>query len=175
VLRVVLSLLTVVAFAMAVWGMYRGWCHRAQRQQWATGEFPAVPDDPGPALLGPTTGLYVGSTIAGDWQDRVAVGDLGFRATAELTLHPGGVLLARAGASAVWIPLPDLESIRTDRQLAGKVTAKGGLLVLRWAVGQTVVDTGFRGDGTHDYPRWLSAVGAQLADRRGPNEQGQQA
>lgn len=166
-LRLVLSLAALVVFALLVVGAWRGWQHRGQRQAGFTGEFPQPPDDPGAAQLGPTTGLYVGSTIAGDWQDRVAVGDIGFRATGELTLHADGVLLARDGASSIWIPRPALVGVRTDAKLAGKVTAKGGLLVFRWQVGETVVDTGFRGDGRDDYPGWLAALpspGSEVSD-----------
>ena len=65
-----------------------------------------------------TTGLYVGSTIAPSWQERIAVGDIGFRATGELSryesgilprarrgvadLDPGGVGAARCGPNAAW-------------------------------------------------------------------------
>ena len=170
-LRVVLSVATLAFFVVVVWGMYRGWVHRRRRQQGATGEFPTPPAEPGPPLLGPTTGLYIGSTIAGDWQDRVAVGDIGFRATAELSLHRAGVLLTREGASAIWLPLGALQGIRTDQKLAGKVTARGGLLVLRWAVGATVVDTGFRGDGTDSYPEWLHAVGELIETGQSKEQQ----
>lgn len=162
-LRLLLSLAALVVFALLVWGALRGWRHRAERQEAVTGAFPTAPADPGPVLHGPTTGLYVGSTIAGDWQDRVTVGDLGFRASGALTLHEGGVLLSRDGASAIWLPLAAVQDIRTDQKLAGKVTLEGGLLVLRWAVGGAVVDTGFRGDGTDDYAGWLTAVQARLS------------
>lgn len=162
-LRLLLSLAALAVLALLVWGAVRGWAHRAQRQEAVTGVFPAAPADPGPVLLGPTTGLYVGSTIAGDWQDRVTVGEIGFRAAGELTLHTDGVQISRDGASAIWLPLAVVESIRTDQKLAGKVTLKGGLLVLRWAVGGAVVDTGFRGDGIDDYPEWLTAVRARLS------------
>lgn len=157
-LRLVLSLATLVVFALAIWGAYRGWQHRGERQGVVTGDFPELPDDPGPVLLGPTTGLYVGSTIAGDWQDRVAVGDVGFRAAGALTLHADGVQVARDGASSLWVPRTALLGVRTDRKLAGKVTVTGGLLVFRWSVGGATVDTGFRGDGRDDYPAWLAAL-----------------
>lgn len=161
-LRLLLSLAALVVFALLVWGGSRGWRHRAERQEAVTGAFPPAPADPGPVLHGPTTGLYVGSTIAGDWQDRVTVGDIGHRAAGALTLHQHGLLVQRDGASSIWLPLSAVQGIRTDQKLAGKVTLKGGLLVLRWAVGGAVVDTGFRGDGIDDYPGWLTAVQARL-------------
>lgn len=77
-------------FALGVWLMYRGWRNRAARQAERIGELPAVPAELGAQVLEPTTGLYLGSTIAPSWQDRIAVGDLGFRATAELTRFERG-------------------------------------------------------------------------------------
>lgn len=159
--RVLLSLLVLLLLLLAVWGMYRGWRRRGQRQSAALGALPVAPTDPGPVLLGPATGLYVGSTVAGNWQDRIAVGDVGHRAAAELTLHADGVLLTRHGASDLWLPSATIESARTDSRLAGKVMTKDGLLVLRWRAGQTLVDSGFRGDDKAEYAAWVDAVDAQ--------------
>src|SRR3546814_839916 len=55
--------------------MYVGWRGRARRQKDKIGELPTVPATLGELLVLPTTGLYVGSTIAPSWQDRIAVGD----------------------------------------------------------------------------------------------------
>ncbi len=159
-MRVLLSLLVLALLLLAVWGMYRGWQHRGQRQAGGLGEFPAAPTDPGPILLGPETGLYVGSTIGGNWQNRVTVGDIGHRATAELTLHADGVLLSRQGASSLWLPRKTIDGARTDSRLAGKVMTKNGLLVLRWRVGLETVDSGFRADDKASYPAWVGALAA---------------
>ena len=53
--------------------MYVGWRGRARRQKDKIGELPTVPATLGELLVLPTTGLYVGSTIAPSWQDRIAV------------------------------------------------------------------------------------------------------
>jgi hypothetical protein len=168
--RVLLSFLVLAVLVLAVWGMYRGWQHRGRRQSAALGEFPVPPTDPGSVVLGPATGLYVGSAIAGNWQDRVAVGDIGHRASATLTLHADGVLLSRHGATSIWIPQASIDSARTDYRLAGKVMTKDGLLVLRWQVGEEMVDTGFRADDKSAYPDWVRAVsahaGASTADKK---------
>lgn len=157
-MRVLLSLLVLAVLVLAVWGMYRGWQHRGQRQAAQLADLPAAPADPGPVVLGPDSGLYVGSTLGGNWQDRIAVGDLGHRATAELSLHAGGVLVRRWGASSIWLPRAAVEQARTDNRLAGKVMTKDGLLVLRWRVGEQIVDTGFRADDKRCYPAWVAAL-----------------
>ncbi len=166
-MRILLSLLVLALLVLAVWGMYRGWQHRAQRQAAGLGEFPTAPADPGPILLGPETGLYVGSTLGGNWQDRIAVGDIGHRAAAELTLHPGGVLLSRHGPSSIWLPRDALASARTDNRLAGKVMTKDGLLVLRWCHGAETVDTGFRADDKASYRAWVDALAETTENKDG--------
>ena len=136
--------------------MYLGWRNRASRQAARIGELPVLPAEFGELLLEPTTGLYVGSTIAPSWQDRIAVGDLGFRATAELSRHELGILLERDGASPIWIPAESVRAIRTERGSAGKVMTRDGLLVIRWALPSgTEIDTGFRGDDKTVYPHWV--------------------
>ncbi len=129
---------------------------------------PAAPADLTAApLLPETTGVYVGSTTAGDWQDPIAVGDLGFRSAAVLRLTGEGLLIDRTGAQPLWIPAAQLRDARTDRALAGKVMSRDGLLVVRWQLGDQLLDTGFRGDHKDVYQRWV----AQLRSLAGIEEQ----
>jgi hypothetical protein len=163
--RVLLSLAVLAFFALCLYGMWHGWQRRARRQAAVLADFPAVPADPGAVLL-ETTGQYIGTTIGDNWQDRIAVGDIGHRAEAELRLTDQGVLIERAGASAVWIPRAEIESARTDRGLAGKVMTKDGLLVVRWRLGEQVVDTGFRGDDKDVYQNWVEALNTSAPQSR---------
>ncbi len=68
--------------------MLRGWRRRAERQVSLVGTLPALPETVGPAEIPATKGLYVGSTLAPQWNDRIAVGDLGYRSKAVLTRYP---------------------------------------------------------------------------------------
>jgi hypothetical protein len=149
--------IVLLLFWLGVIGlMYLGWRGRARRQDARVGQLPAVPDDLGASLLPATTGLYVGSTIAPSWQDRIAVGDIGFRAVCELSRWERGILLERNGASAIWIPAESVRAVRTERGLAGKVMTRDGLLVIRWELPSgTEIDTGFRGDDKAVYPQWV--------------------
>lgn len=157
--RLLWVLVCVLLFALGVWGMYRGWVNRAARQAERIGELPAVPEDLGAQVLEPTTGLYLGSTLAPSWQDRIAVGDLGFRATAELTKFERGILLERDGAATIWIPGESVTAIRTERGHAGKVMTEDGVLVIRWKLPTgTEIDTGFRGDDKTVYPAWAASM-----------------
>ncbi|MFC9516820.1 transporter [Nocardiaceae bacterium NPDC056970] len=146
----------IAVWALLVFLMYRGWKGRARRQADRIGELPQVPADLGDRLIAPSSGLYVGSTLAPSWQDRVAVGDLGYRATGEISRWSRGILLERNGASAIWIPEASIRAIRTERGLAGKVMTKDGVLVIRWELPTgTEIDTGFRGDDKTVYPDWV--------------------
>ncbi len=152
----------IVAIVVLAWGgvvglMVLGWRNRGRRQQDVIGAFPDVPDNPGALLLGPDTGVYVGSTVAPSWQDRVAVGDYGDRASAEFSNFTTGVLISRSGANPIWIPRESISAIRTERGLAGKVMTADGVLVIRWTLPSgTEIDSGLRGDDKLRYPDWVA-------------------
>lgn len=134
---VLLVVLLVVMFAL----MRRGWLARQRRQSDLPA--PATSAELGDVLAG-ADGMYVVTTGAGDWLDRIAVHGLGVRTDAGLTVHPGGVLIARRGAADIVIPAGDLESVSTTSGMAGKFVERDGLLVLTWRLGPRRVDTGFR-------------------------------
>lgn len=158
-------------FALCLWLMYRAWQKKAMRQQARIGELPTVPAELGAQLLEPTTGMYLGSTIAPSWQDRIAVGDLGFRATAELTRFERGILLERDGATVIWIPQESVTAVRTERGHAGKVMTEDGVLVIRWTLPTgTEIDTGFRGDDKTVYPAWTAGAADSTRVTTGDDE-----
>ncbi|MCW2602275.1 MAG: hypothetical protein JWN61_410 [Pseudonocardiales bacterium] len=155
--RLLLVLATVAFFALALWGMRRGWLARGRRQ--GDLESPPIPPaDLGAQLLQPLTGLYVGSTMAGSWQDRIVAGGLGVRADATATLHAAGVLIARQASEPVFIPAGSIVEASLAPGLAGKVVGAGGLLVIRWRLGGEQVDTGLRADDKTRYPEWVAAL-----------------
>jgi len=158
----VFGFLVVLGIGLVIRRMLRGWESRARRQAEAIGELPALPGRLGPAAVAPARGLYLGSTLAGEWLERVNVGDLGFRCRAVLTRYPEGILLERSGAGPIWIPQQAITSVRAERALAGKVIvgrggpdAPGRILVIRWRLPSgTDIDTGFRGEDSRDYTPW---------------------
>jgi len=156
VASLVLAALLVVLIAFLIRQMLRGWVHRAQRQVELIGRLPALPDSVGPAIVAPTKGLYVGTTLVPHWNDKVAVGDLGFRAKAVLTRFPEGIMVQRTGAGPIWIPDESIVVIRTERAIAGKALTHDGILVIRWRLPSGVeIDTGFRADVRAELNRWL--------------------
>ena len=152
----VMAAVIAVLIAFFIRQMMRGWLHRAQRQAEAIGALPPLPDTVGPAIVAATKGLYVGSTLAPSWQDRIAVGDLGFRAKAVLTRYPEGIMLQRSGAGPIWIPDESITAIRTERGIAGKALTHDGILAIRWRLPSgTEIDTGFRGDDRRELAYWV--------------------
>jgi hypothetical protein len=149
-----------VLVAFLIRQMMRGWLHRAQRQAQLIGTLPPLPDSVGPALIPATKGLYVGSTLAPSWLDRIAVGDLGYRAKAVLTRYPEGIMLQRNGAGPIWIPDDAIAAIRTEKGIAGKAMTHEGILAIRWRLPSGAeIDTGFRADDRREYDRWLKEAG----------------
>jgi hypothetical protein len=160
--RLLLTLAIVVFFALCVWGMRRGWLRKARSQSVLVPPFPEVPEAPGEPVLPETTGLYVSTTIAGEWQNRIVTRGAGLRSAATLRLYRGGIEVDRAGAPGFWIPAESLSAVRRDNHIAGKVLGVEGLLVVTWKAGETLLDTGFRGDDVDVYPQWIEALEALI-------------
>lgn len=161
----VFGFLIVVLIGVAIRRMLRGWKRRSELQAETIGTLPAMPELPGQTVVPPTTGMYLGCTIAPDWLNRVTVGDLGYRSKAVLTRYRQGILLERSGTGPIWIPQDSIVGLRTERGMAGKVLpaprtggAAAGVLVIRWRLPSgTEIDTGFRGDDRRDYANWVGA------------------
>ena len=155
--RLLLTLGIVVFFLICLWGMWLGWRRKARSQSARIAPFPEIPADPGEFQL-ESTGVCVGTTTAGNWQDRVVTRGAGPRSGAVWRLHPEGVAVERGGLPNFWIPRASITGIRSDSRLAGKVTAADGLLVITWQHGDVALDTGFRADDKDDYPLWINEL-----------------
>ncbi|BBX36772.1 putative export or membrane protein [Mycolicibacterium mageritense DSM 44476 = CIP 104973] len=156
VASLIMAALLALLIAFLIRQMMRGWLHRAQRQAELIGTLPPLPDTVGPAIVAATKGLYVGSTLVPHWNDKVAAGDLGFRAKAVMTRYPEGIMLQRSGAGPIWIPDESITAVRTERGIAGKALTHDGILAIRWRLPSGAeIDTGFRADDRAEYDRWL--------------------
>ncbi|WP_106180391.1 transporter [Prauserella shujinwangii] len=161
--RLLLTLLVAAFFALCLYGMWRGWRRQAREQSVRLPPFPEVPAERGEPVLR-AGGVYVATTRAGRWQERVVTRGVGLRGRATLRLFPDGVEVDRAGANGFWIPRESIVDIGTAKGMAGKVMGTDSLLVLTWRLGETELDTGFRGDDLGRYPEWIEQVkgGAQV-------------
>ena len=154
-MRAVLVLAGVAGLATLYLLMLKGWRGRQRRQS----HLPApATDATGTVLVDGVPGLFVGTTLAGRWLDRVAVHGLSDRSNAELTVTSDGVLIEREGAPDLFVPFERLDEVTTTDAHAGKVMGADGLLALCWRLGTTPVTTTFRADDRGDHAQVLRAV-----------------
>ena len=160
-------LLTLATFGFAVGCallMLRGWRSR-QRRQADVPPPPPVPDDPGPLLSDPVTGVFIGTTSESDWLDRIAVHTLSSRSAGTLALHGRGVLIARSGAPDLFLPYDVVLDAEPGDALAGKVVGRDGLLLVTWRLGECTLLSGFRGPRSA-HAGLADAIRAQLPVRQ---------
>ncbi|MEU8850948.1 hypothetical protein AB0C70_33050 [Streptomyces sp. NPDC048564] len=146
--------------ALVYWLMREGWKWRGTLQG-DLPELPSAPDDPGPARLS-MSGRYHGSTTAGQWLDRIVAHGLGTRSRVELTLTEAGLDVVRPGATDFFVPVAQLREARLDKGIAGKVLTEGGLLVVTWAHGERLIDSGFRSDHAAEHKEWVDLINSMI-------------
>ena len=159
-MRYALSLALLAAFLLCVALMRRGWQRRAARQQ----GLPALPEPPaalGADVVPPLDGLYLGTTLSGEWLERIAANGLGGRAKARLRLVPQGLVVVREGEPDAFVPRGDLLGAAVTDAQAGKWIGEGGVLLLTWRLGELVVDSGFRADDHGLHARWAAVLASQ--------------
>lgn len=168
----VLGAVLLLAYA----GMFVGWRRRAKRHR-----LPPLVKAPPVAELPPAKlqagARYFGTTVSGDWLDRVVAQGLGARSSARLALSAEGLDVIRL-AGSFRIPASALRGARHDQGIAGKVIPPHGLLVVTWQHGDYTLDTGFRleppkaGKGsaaqtvTDVHNQWVRSIGKLARDHK---------
>ena len=145
-----------IVVGLIYWLMRQGWQWRKTMQSGLL-ELPAVPRHTTEAVL-ELEGKYLGTTTAGNWLDRIVAHHLGDRSLAELTLTGEGLAVVRPASADFFVPVAALRGARTDQRIAGKVVPEGGLLVVTWEHGGTLLDSGFRADHPVEHEQWVTAV-----------------
>jgi hypothetical protein len=159
--RATLTTAVLVAFVLLVWWARRTWKRRAAAHSDLlplpsfSGEFADVAE--------PADGLYVGSTQAGGWQERVYAGGLGNRAAATLHTLASGVVIERDAMEPLFIPRAAIKAVRLDAGLANKVVGSMGLLVVTWEQNGFELDSGFRADHRLDNIKHSQAIEGLLS------------
>lgn len=168
-LRIALVALFLGLIAWALYAMRRGWKARLARQA----AVPApIASPPSGWTAQEVHGLYVGTSRAGDWLDRIAVYGLGVRSRATLhwSFHQDtlSVWCEREGAPSFFIP--DVESVALGRGMAGTVRSSESVWILTWSLGDEKVETGFRADSTHDHERLADQWSVRIGREGGTSE-----
>jgi len=159
----------VVLFALLLLGyvgMWRGWRRRAGKHDLPPlVPAPNVADLPEPTLQ--AGARYFGTTVSGDWLDRVVARGLGARSSCRLSLSGEGLDVIRL-AGSFRIPASALRGARHDQGIAGKVVPPHGVLVVTWQQGDLLLDTGFRltdGPVKDAHASWVRSI-STMAERR---------
>jgi hypothetical protein len=157
-MRTLIALLAISLIAVLVVQIWRSSRRPSTR---GLDRFPEPPKElsgpGGAAVLPAVEGVYLGTSMAGDWRDRVKVGDIGQRSTAMLYLSGSGLLIDRITATPLWIPATAVRGARTGRVLASR-PAGGADLFVTWQLGGRLLDSAFRADDGKVYPEWLTAL-----------------
>lgn len=156
--QLVLGVLAFVALCFLL--MRKGWRSRQSRQGFLP--TPAAPPAGATTVTGAVPGLFVGTTFAGRWLDRVAVHGLSDRSTARLSLTDQGVHVDREGSEPLFVPYADIDSAAPGDALAGKVVGEDGLLLVTWRLGGTALTSGFRADEHAEHAVLAAAITTQL-------------
>jgi hypothetical protein len=146
--RLALTFLVLGFIVLAVWGMARGWRRRARRHAHLPAPATSLGTTSATALL-QVPGRFVGTSVHGDWLDRVVVHDLGVPSPAVVLVHPTGIELRRTGARDVAIPIELIDAVTVDTAVGGDVV--DGALIITWRLGDHVIDTGFRPKAAASY------------------------
>lgn len=155
----------VALCVLAAYAMYRGWRRRAEGQS-GLAPLPAAPADLGEDLVAPVTGLYISTTTAGEWQDRIVAHGLGRRAAGAIRLSAAGVCVERDGESDIFIPVTDVDAVGTTPGVAGKVMGMAhGVLLVRWTLGEVELESGFRANDDRAQADFIDAARDLLAAR----------
>ncbi|MFE6285417.1 hypothetical protein [Streptomyces sp. NPDC057877] len=155
----------ILFVALVYWLMREGWKWRGTLQG-DLPELPSAPEEPGEARL-TMEGRYHGSTTAGQWLDRIVAHGLGTRSRVELTLTDAGLDVVRPGAADFFVPAAALREARLDKGIAGKVLTEGGLLVVTWAHGEKLIDSGFRSDRAAEHNAWVTTLNDMINKMEG--------
>ncbi|WP_460477307.1 PH-like domain-containing protein [Brachybacterium huguangmaarense] len=155
----------LVLFALLLLLMRWGWGRRASRQTRAGLPAPAPLTERAAASADAddsATGVYVATTLAEQHLERVTAHGLGARSRVTLARvgsdgadGPAAWLLERQGAPSFTIPDADVVALTTAPGMVGKWIGGDALLVIRWRLGDTLLDTGVRLDARADHDRFL--------------------
>lgn len=144
--RLVPVLLLVALFVLLLAAMVLGWRRRGRSQQHLPAPERSSLEQLGERLAeGPFAAVYVDTVLAEQPLERVVAHGLGQRAKALITLGDGGSWhLEREGAADLTVPAAAVREITSGPGMAGKFIGGDGLLILRWRLGDQLLDTGLR-------------------------------
>lgn len=144
--RLLPVLLLAALFALVLAAMAWGWRRRGRSQQHLPAPSTATLEQLGEGIAhGPVDAVYVDTVLAEQPLERIVAHGLGHRANAQVSLGDAGSFrIEREGAAHLTVPGPDVSEITSGPGMAGKFIGGDGLLIIRWRLGDQLLDTGLR-------------------------------
>ena len=127
---------------LALFGAWWGWQRRTKRYSPLTSALTLHEPTQRPSYE--TAALYVATTESEDPIQRIPLGPLAFRAKCTISLYPEGLSVQVPGQPAVLIPRADGLQAGLATWTIDRVVEPDGLLMVRWSLGDHVVDSYFR-------------------------------
>lgn len=155
--RIIFTFLVLVVIGLAIWGMRRAWLGKAKK--FAHLPTPnVVPPSDSVALTQGFSARFAGSTVAGQWLNRITVHALGTPRGVVASVHSDGIFIKDADDFSLWLPKTDLTNVRLARGLAGDVVEPEGMVILTWNLGDQSIDTGLRVNRNLDHKEFYKAA-----------------
>ncbi|PCC36186.1 hypothetical protein CIK81_01415 [Brachybacterium sp. JB7] len=152
----VLALVALFLLVLAL--MAWGWRRRGRSQQHLPAPTTAALEELGETTtIGPLQAVYVSTVLAQQPLERVVAHTLGQRASARVSIGSAGTWhILREGARPLTIPADAVSEITAGPGMAGKFVGGDGILILRWRLGDQLLDTGLRLARREDHDLLLS-------------------
>ncbi|MGO2310788.1 PH-like domain-containing protein [Brachybacterium tyrofermentans] len=148
----------VALFALILVLMAWGWRRRGASQSSLPQPLRDSLEELGEAVeIGPLDAVYVSTVLARQPLERVVAHSLGQRATARVSIGAAGTWhIDREGTAPLTISADSLDEVTAGPGMAGKFVGGDGILILRWRLGDQLLDTGLRLARRDDHDLLLS-------------------
>lgn len=165
--RLIPTLIVLAVGAAGIALMFWGYRNRRTKDLQVLATLPSIPADLAQqTVLASAEGIYVSTTVAGDWLARINSLTLGSRSKVQLQVFASGVYLERTGARSIFLPIPQLELLATTSGMAGKFMGQDAIFLLRWNHEGSRFDTGvhlrYKKDQQHIENQVQSLIDHQL-------------
>lgn len=159
--RLVPALAVLALLVIAFVFMFLGWRNRRRRQAHLD-VVPVPPTEIGEELAREKV-LYVATTIAEQPLERVVVEGLAYRAKGEVRVARNGVVMDLRGSQPAFIPTADIRGVGLASWTIDHGVEDGGLVFVRWQLGDTAVDTYLRADRSQELLEALTELSPAAA------------
>ncbi|WP_226832051.1 hypothetical protein [Brachybacterium sp. FME24] len=148
----------VALFVLVLILMAWGWRRRGRSQECLPAPSSASLDELGEeSAIGPLEAIYVSTVLAQQPLERVVAHSLGQRSAAQVAVGSAGTWhIVREGVQALTIPADSVDEVTAGPGIAGKFIGGDGILILRWRLGDQLLDTGLRLARREDHDLLLS-------------------